>query len=294
MTQMSRLVFFQKKNTAKSKSSSRIETTQVSVVIPVKDNQNGINNYLNHFFKTNAQRDYPKEIIIVDNNSRIPVNIPKEFYSHGVPLKLVKCSTPGPAAARNFGVQNSTGEWILFNDSDCIPTSSLISGYQNADNSSVAYAGNVKPLNTDKLSAYYESQEILIPLKIYSAEGNLVPQYLITANALVWKPAFTEAGGFNENIDIAGGEDIDLGLRLSQIGTLAYAFDSIAVHDFSDGWSGFIKRFIRYGKGNRLVAKIWDTDLKPKPFKPNQVTLFNRGASILQFLCLTIGYYRPW
>ena len=54
--------------------------------------------------------------------------------------------------------------------------------------------------------------------------------------------------GFNENIKIAGGEDVDFGLRLSQIGDLNYAFENGLLHEFSDGIKGFVKRFIRYGR----------------------------------------------
>ena len=87
---------------------------------------------------------------------------------------------------------NAIGQWLLFNDSDCLPTASFLTGYLKANNGSVAYAGNIKSLRKDRLSKYYESQEILIPLKVYTAKGQLVPQYLITANSLVWKQAFIE------------------------------------------------------------------------------------------------------
>ena len=249
MTLISRLVFSTKEKTIK-KSSERIKTNEISIVIPVKDNQIGVENYLKRFFETHVEKDYPKEIIVVDNNSNPEIVISQKYLNNRLPIKLIKCSKIGPASARNKGVKISNGKWILFNDSDCIPTSSLLKGYLNADNQSVAYAGNIKSLYKDKLSLYYESQEILIPLKTYDNNGNFVPQYLITANSLVWKEAFNEVNGFNENIGIAGGEDVDFGLRLSEIGSLSYAFDSIAIHDFSDGIIGFYKRFKRYGVGN--------------------------------------------
>ena len=289
MTLISRLVFFTNKKT-QQKSSERIRTNEISVIIPVKDNQKGIENYLNKFFETHEQDNYPKEIIVVDNNSQPAISIDKKYLNNGMTIHLMKCSTPGPAAARNKGAINSKGKWLLFNDSDCIPTKSLLIGYKNADNLSVAYAGNIKSLNTDRLSRYYESQEILIPLKTFDENGNFVPQYLITANSLIWKKAFEEINGFNEKIEIAGGEDVDFGLRLSHVGRLSYAFDSIAIHDFSDGIIGFYKRFIRYGQGNRFVEELWKTDLKPKLFRPNQRTLINEILAKLQYLVLGIGY----
>lgn len=289
MTLISRLVFFQEKKTPQ-KSSEQIEISQVSIIIPVRNNQHGIERYLEHFLDQFSDELLPKEILIVDNNSFPEIKIPDRFSNTKIPIQLIKCRKPGPAAARNFGAKKATGEWLLFNDSDCIPTKSLISGYLEADNGAVAYAGNIKALNDDKLSKYYETQEILIPLKTYDEQGNFVPQYLITANSLVWKNAFDEVRGFNENISIAGGEDVDLGLRLSQIGKLSYAFSSVALHDFSDGFIGFYKRFLRYGKGNRIVEELWKTNLKPKLFRPNTRTSTNEILAKIQYLILTLGY----
>ena len=208
MTLISRLVFFKDKKTPK-KSSERIKTDEISIVIPVKDNQKGIDTYLQKFFETHNQDRLPREIVIVDNNSTPSITIRDEFQKKGIEIKLIKCLKPGPAAARNKGANIATGNWLLFNDSDCIPTKSLLTGYKNADNFSVAYAGNIKALGNDSLSRYYESQEILIPLKTYDENGQFVPQYLITANSLIWKPAFDQINGFNEKIGIAGGEDVE-------------------------------------------------------------------------------------
>src|ERR1700756_1994711 len=291
MTLISRLVFFNQKKTL-SKSSDRIITTDISVVVPVKDNQQGINNYLEHFLKTHLQKDYPKEIIIVDNGSSIPIIIHQRHQSKTLKIKLFRCKKPGPGAARNLGANQATGKWILFNDSDCIPTANLLSGYLKSDNLSIAYAGNVKSFGKDKLSKYYDSQEILIPLKTYSYRGLFVPQYLITANALVWREAFIEVNGFNESFQLAGGEDVDLGLRLAQIGELSYAMESVVLHNFNDGWKGFYKRFIRYGEGNKIVAQLWQTNLRPKLFRPNKRTAFNEVAAKLQFIFLFIGYLK--
>jgi glycosyltransferase involved in cell wall biosynthesis len=288
MTLISRLVFFTEKKT-QNKSSGRIRTNEISIVIPVKDNQKGINKYLDSLFHLLTAEELPKEIIIVDNNSQPEISISKKHISTGK-VKLIKCKSPGPAASRNLGASIAGGEWLLFNDSDCIPSRRILSGFLKADNGSVAYAGNIKSYGNDLLSKYYESQEILIPLKTYNASGDFVPQYLITANTLIWKEAFNEIGGFNESILIAGGEDVDLGLRLSQIGHLSYAFDSIAYHDFNDGLLGFYRRFKRYGYGNRIIEELWSTNMKPEKFKPNEKSLFNSFAASLQYYFLSIGY----
>ncbi len=290
MTLISRLVFTLKK-THTTKISEPINAQDISIVIPVKDNQTGIDNFLDSFFQTHLERQYPKEIIIVCNNSRVKTIIKHNFLAKFSNIQILECTKTGPASARNIGVKHATGKWILFVDSDCIPTETLISGYETNQSNAIAYAGNVKSLNKTWLSKYYETQEILIPLKTMNHANEFVPQYLITANCLVWKKAFEEIGGFNENITIAGGEDIDLGLRLSQIGNLEYAFQSITLHNFDDGIIGFWKRFKRYGKGNKMIEKLYKTNMKPSLFRPNKRTIINEIIAKLQWLALTIGYY---
>ncbi|MCW3071072.1 MAG: glycosyl transferase [Bacteroidetes bacterium] len=288
MTLLSRLVFFPKKKTLIS--SGRIITNEISLVLPVKDNQKGVNHYLDIFFDIYKPCDFPKEVIIIDNNSKPAIKISENHLQKGLTIKLLLCHKPGPASARNLGAKHSVGKWILFNDSDCLPTKTLFSGYVQADNGSVAYAGNIKSYGKDLLSKYYESQEILLPLKTVNSKNEFVPQYLITANTLVWKEAFLKINGFNENISIAGGEDVDLGLRLSEVGELSYAFESTAIHKFDDGLKGFYKRFVRYGQGNRLVEELWQTKMKPNRFRPNISTPFNEIVAVLQFLFLLKGY----
>ena len=289
MTLISRYVFLDNKKNTLQHSSGKITIAEISVVLPVKDNQKGIDLYLDTFFLTHQREHFPREFIIVDNNSFPPIHIKDRHRKSGI-IKLLSCKAPGPAAARNLGAMNAIGQWLLFNDSDCLPTASFLTGYLKASNGSVAYAGNIKSLGKDRLSRYYESQEILIPLKVRTAEGRFAPQYLVTANSLVWKQAFIQVKGFNECIKIAGGEDVDFGLKLAQIGNLSYAFESVILHDFGDGIKGFFKRFIRYGEGNRIVEELWQTNMRPKPFRPNTRTLYNKIASIFQFTLLLYGY----
>ena len=154
---------------------------------------------------------------------------------------------------------------------------------------SIGYAGNVKAHGTDDLSQYYESQRILIPAP-FRYYDNTYPEFLVTANALVWKPALEEINGFNEEIQIAAGEDVDLGFRLREIGTLSYAFDSIIQHNFDDGIDGFKKRFFRYGVGNKKLAELYNLNLAPIPFEPNHISERNLFFSKLQYESLTKGY----
>lgn len=287
MTMISRLGF--KPTRQPNIKSKPVQTSdEITIVIPVKDNQEGIDIFLTEFFKTHPIGNLPKEIIIVDNNSNPAIKISCNDFP--IAVKLLQCNKIGPASARNLGVEQAQTDWILFTDSDCVPTESFISGYLKVQDGSVGYAGNIKADRHGIISKYYEQQEILMPPKVYEQPNRPRPDYLITANCLVWREAFEKVGGFNEQIKIAGGEDIDLGFKLLNIGQLTYAFDSVAKHNFGNGLRGFRERFMRYGQGNRIVGELYKLDLKPKPFMPQKRTPINFVLAILQHHWMLKGF----
>ncbi len=268
-------------------SCSKVTLDEISIIIPVKDNQQGVNHFLDSFFQTHQLKDFPREIIVVDNNSAIPVFIPEEYAKRSITIQLLTCDKPGPASARNVGAKHAKGKWLLFVDSDCISTESMIKGYLTEEGSAVGYQGFVAALGNDYVSKYYESQQIHKP----PSEASGLPNHIITANVLILKEAFNKINGFDETFNLAGGEDIDLGLRLSKVGELAYTPGSVILHEFNDGLTGFVKRFIRYGRGNRLVREFHKVSLVPLPSTAKKKSvLINNFLVILQWLCLLSGY----
>lgn len=290
MTMISRLGFKPTKQHI-LKSELLLTTNDITIVIPVKNNQKGIDLFLTEFFETHSFENFPKEIIIVDNNSEPKIELKKSGFP--IPVQLLTCRKIGPASARNMGVNHSQTDWILFTDSDCIPSKNFLTGYLKVQNGSIGYAGNIEAYGNDIISKYYEQQEILIPPKVYEQPNQSRPDYLVTANCLVWRPAFYKVGGFNGKIGIAGGEDIDLGFKLLNIGQLSYAFDSVVKHNFGDGLRDFRKRFIRYGRGNKIISQLYDLNLTPTTFKPNKRTPINFILAFMQYTWLTIGYKNP-
>jgi len=266
-----------------------ISTQEMSLVIPVKDNQSGVTRFLSELLRTHPPTLYPREVIIVDNNSAPPLTLSSAVNADGLQIMLLRCERPGPASARNLGIGHTCAEWVVFADSDCLPSATFLTGYLTAMNGAVGYAGAVQAWRTDPWSQYYDSQGILTPPPTFE-EGVARPEYLVTANALVWKPALEAIGGFNETIEIAAGEDIDLGFRLREIGTLAYAPTACVYHDFQAGLLSFMHRFVRYGKGNRRIGRLYCLDLTPHVFSAKHPSTFNWLLARLQYLSLAWGY----
>jgi GT2 family glycosyltransferase len=103
------------------------------------------------------------------------------------------------------------------------------------------------------LTNYYSHIKILNPTP--KPEDTNQPGYVVTANCLINSIAFAKAEGFDENFELAGGEDVDLGIRLSYLGKLKYAPDAVMQHEFENSIRDFFKRFLRYGKGMKRVIE---------------------------------------
>lgn len=255
----------------------------VSVVIPVRDNQQGIERIL-RWWSALGERVRPRELIIVDDGSEPAISLGAQN------CRVIRARGNGPASARNIGWRLASGDWIAFIDSDCVPDDGWPSQFANEWNGEVAAQGRVRSLGTDTLSNFYESQGILRPMT-WSAEGR--PDYLITANALVWKAALEAVGGFDERFPYAAGEDVELGLRLSEIGEMRWCEAATVAHDFEPTLSSFVRRFVRYGRGNRLLAfraERLEGHLVPRPFRARSGLFVDHMLAAVAFGCLTAGW----
>ena len=62
------------------------------------------------------------------------------------------------------------------------------------------------------------------------------------------------------------------------------------MHNFDESIEDFKNRFIRYGKGNKIISELYNIDLSPKPFTPVVVNSTNNYLSGMQFHYLKKGY----
>ena|GEM_PF-667057 len=264
---------------------TRIEAADISIVIAVKNNQSGIDRFLLQLSEIIDLACYPREVIIVDNNSDVPITLNGDFP---FPVVLTQCERKGPAAARNEGVAAARGRWILFTDSDCVPADSFIAGYLGYSRACVAFAGAVKLVGDDILTRYYREQNIFIPLALSSPNG-IEPWSIVTANCLVLKAAIEAVGGFDEQFVYAGGEDSDLGVRLRKVGGIRYQFNSISLHEIDDGLQGFASRFIRYGLGHKQLSKKYPDFFELTAVAVNNPTPLNRVLASIHLNAMLWG-----
>lgn len=89
---------------------------KLSCVVPTLNEEINVKNFLKGYI---IQTQKFHELIFVDGNSKDKTReIIKEYMKSNPEIKLVICNRKGPAAARNDGINNVTGEYITFFDAD--------------------------------------------------------------------------------------------------------------------------------------------------------------------------------
>ncbi|WNE93867.1 glycosyltransferase [Streptomyces luomodiensis] len=164
-------------------------------------------------------------------------------------------------AKRNTGVAHCRFPLVLFIDSDCVATPSLLSAHIDAHNehratdgaSIAAVAGPTVVEGAGQVPAWRTVQHSVV----VNAPWNWPLHYDrlwwgATSNLSVRKDAFEEISGFDEHpYTVVGGEDVDLGVRLHAAGHRILGHPRAVVMHATDGitrLSQFHRKLFLYGR----------------------------------------------
>ncbi len=163
----------------------------VSVVIPAFDADNFINGCL-HAATHQTYRNI--EIIIIDDGSRdLTRKTCEEYAENDERIKLFSVENSGVSNARNLGIENASGDYIVFFDADDRPERDLIESYLSArqewKHKKVSFI--VCGMFFDNLLNRYAKDEVLLLESDYGYIGG--ENYLLkrsNASTLVWLKLF--------------------------------------------------------------------------------------------------------
>lgn len=170
---------------------------------------------------------------------------------------------------------NACIDWYYFTDCGCTHDPDLFLKFEQAwkecGDCCVAISGPVTGSGSGAINDYMTEQGILDPPREKTIHGVSLPQAIITANALIAGLPFAFLGGFDPQFQEAAGEDLDIGIRLRDLGIIAWAPAARVSHRFEEDESDFYRRFRRYGRGNRhLELKHGLPSLRAQPFSPEK------------------------
>ena len=193
------------------------------------------------------------EIILVDDGSPRPLDIP----ASELPVRIVRQSRSGPAAARNLGARSARSPWLVFLDDDCVPEPSWLDEIATHITPATAVAGILRNALTGNVFA--QASHILVREFVLSQHLPPNPEYefLPSANLAVCARSFWHVGGFNERFPGSAGEDREFCYRWRRSGySLRFASAAIVDHYHDMRLPEFVRQHYRYGQGARLFYSL--------------------------------------
>ncbi len=261
---------------------------RISVIVATYNRKEMLNRLLESFGKLACS--CPLEFIIIDDCSDDGSESVAEAWKINLGSADVKYHRlpvrSGPAVARNAGISLSTGNILVFTDSDCRVDPDWVEKLYQwlIQNPGKAGAGGrVLPLDNDIYSLYNTIFRILEP-----------PQHLKTlvgANLIIWKQPVLNVGMFDEYFYHPGGEETALCMKLWIRGyRFGFQPEAVVYHDYRKTLNAFIRTFLNYGNGEKIMIENRLSDYLQYMEYPEKIDNFVAFSHNLRFQCLFMGH----
>lgn len=155
------------------------------------------------------------EVVVVDDGSTddtVPWLQTSTEFPH---VRLFQQDHKGPAAARNLGVEKAAGDTIIFIDSDLVVTDVFLQAHVDA------LRQGQRSLDTDRVFTYgrvINTCNFEAPTSEPFKVTDYSRAFFATGNVAIDRRWLEKAGLFDTRFQLYGWEDLELGVRLKQLG----------------------------------------------------------------------------
>jgi len=234
-------------------------TVTLSVVIPTRNRMNILENTLILLESQTLDRSL-FEVIVVDDGSEDGTYEYMQGFTTPLSLKYIRQDFRGASCARNVGVKNAAGEYVVFLGDDVHPSENLLEIYYEKfqqNEGRVFFVGRTiwaKHLLKSSFIRYLEDHSHAQFMFNHIKDRDMVPpQYFNTANSAIPVRYLISCGLFDESLTLY--EDTELGMRLARLGLrLCYSEEAVAYHNHRVSLSSYIRRQIIAGENACLCA----------------------------------------
>ena len=224
---------------------------KVSIIIPVKNEEETITKLLDSIFEL----DYPKdkmEVIIVDGKSTDKTVEKASKY----PVKILFEEGKSPNNARRIGIYHASGDIYIFTDGDCVVPKDwirrIIDDINEEEIGCVGGSVFVEKSLQDNLLAAYSDHSIMRVMPLVEEKEEIsevrVFKHLAFCNMAIKKRALERAGGLDPTLKTF--EDVDVVASICKIGYKVLRDPKVYVwHKHRHTIREIIRQTYNYGRG---------------------------------------------
>ena len=277
----------------------------ISIIVCARNEEHNIEACL----KSLIALDYPRElyqIIIVDDHSEDQTAEIVRSYS-GVQLLRLSDKLKGKRTGSykkqgiKYGIENSTGDWIVTTDADCVVNPSWLRSILSLQKESDCdfIAGPVMIKNQNTIWGRFEALDFMGMMGLTGAGINSEKWFLANgANMAFSRSCFNQLEVYRENY--ASGDDVYL-IRAFREANFKIKFNvdpnAVVKTRGNETFAGFIKQRIRWGTKNKNPGSISAGLMMSIPFLFALAILFLLGFSFFSlsaFVVLLFVVFLKW
>jgi glycosyltransferase involved in cell wall biosynthesis len=273
---------------------------ELSVIVPTYNRSGALGRCL-EALEGQTVRESLFDVLVVDDGSTddtaevVESTRPRLSYD----LKYYYQKNRGPAAARNLGLREATGRYVLFIGDDIIASPQLIAQHlawhEDHPKAEVAILGYISWAPELKVNPLMYWLEHGGPQFSYDhmVHGEAVDwQHFYTSNVSVVREFLLDNGCFDEDFHHAAWEDLELAYRLSRTSGLTVLFNSMAVayHLHSTDLASFRSRCRVAGRSRRILGQKHPELATP----PKAISFWRNWERILLTLAFPLSRAIGW
>ncbi|MDR0926486.1 MAG: glycosyltransferase [Ignavibacteria bacterium] len=261
-----------------------------SFVIPVYNRPDEVTELLDsiaELHSTDEEIDF--EVVIVEDGSTVPCKDVADRYADKVAIQYFMKEKAGPSAAREYGVANASGDYIIFTDSDCILEPNYLvevnkavlaenlDVYGGPDNAHRTFSNMQKATNY-AMTSFFTTGGIRNKKK--SLGGKYYPR---SFNLGLRKELFQQIGGFPP---IHPGEDIEFTIKLFELNCkVGFIPNAIVFHKRRTSFAKFFRQVYKFGCARIYLNRKFPETKKLVYYLPAAFTAFTALFLLSTIVC---------
>jgi GT2 family glycosyltransferase len=219
-----------------------------SVIVPTYERPDELRRCLEGFARVEFRS---WELLVVnDGGPRSFTGLDDDLRAR-LPLRLLEVPHGGPAAARNAGAREGTGDFLAFTDDDCVPAPDWIEALERGFAETGADVLGGECLNPYPSNVPAVTWQLYLEFLRQHSRDRAGNDLMLPSNNVAYRSeVFWSVGGFDASFPTAAGEDVDLAYRVVERGYRQLHLESARVwHHHRNTIRGYVSQQLRYGRG---------------------------------------------